>query len=129
MIVDSSALMAILNSEPEGDRLLRAAAAGQCRMSAGTAVEVGIVADARCARHGERLDALLRVLEIEIEPVTERQSEIARLAYRRFGRGSGSKASLNVGDCFSYALSVTAGEPLLFIGADFTHTDVAAHPY
>ncbi len=129
MIVDSSALMAILNAEPDGDRLLRAAAAGQCRLSAGTSVEVGIVADAKSARHGERLDDLLRVLEVEIEPVTVRQAEIARLAYRRFGRGSGSKASLNFGDCFSYALSVTAGEPLLYVGADFAHTDVAAQPY
>lgn len=129
MIVDSSALMAILSSEPDGDRLLRAAAAGTCRMSAGTAVEVGIVADARSARHGERLDELLRVLEIEIEPVTPRQAEVARLAYRRYGRGSGSQANLNFGDCFSYALSVTAGEPLLYVGADFAHTDVAAQPY
>ena len=129
MIIDSSALMAILSSEPDGDRLLRAAAAGTCRMSAGTAVEVGIVADARSARHGERLDELLRVLEIEIEPVTPRQAEVARLAYRRYGRGSGSQANLNFGDCFSYALSVTAGEPLLYVGADFAHTDVAAQPY
>lgn len=129
MIVDSSALMAILSSEPDGDRLLRAAAAGTCRMSAGTAVEVGIVADARSARHGERLDELLRVLEIEIEPVTPRQAEVARLAYRRYGRGSGSQANLNFGDCFSYALSVTAGEPLLYVGADFAQTDVAAQPY
>ena len=126
MIIDSSALMAILSSEPDGDRLLRAAAAGTCRMSAGTAVEVGIVADARSAR---LLDEILRVLEIEIEPVTPRQAEVARLAYRRYGRGSGSQANLNFGDCFSYALSVTAGEPLLYVGADFAHTDVAAQPY
>lgn len=129
MILDSSALVAILTLEPEGERLLRAAAAGRCRLSAATAVEVGIVADARSARHGERLDELLRLLEVEVEPVTARQAEVARLAYRRFGRGSGSKAALNVGDCFSYALSVTAGEPLLYVGADFAETDVAAQPY
>ena len=129
MILDSSALVAILTLEPEGERLLRAAAAGRCRMSAATAVEVGIVADARSARHGERLDELLRLLEVEVEPVTARQAEVARLAYRRFGRGSGSKAALNFGDCFSYALSVTAGEPLLYVGADFAETDVAAQPY
>lgn len=129
MILDSSALVAILTLEPEGERLLRAAAAGRCHMSAATAVEVGIVADARSARHGERLDELLRLLEVEVEPVTARQAEVARLAYRRFGRGSGSKAALNVGDCFSYALSVTAGEPLLYVGADFAETDVAAQPY
>ena len=129
MILDSSALVAILTLEPEGERLLRAAAAGRCRLSAATAVEVGIVADARSARHGERLDELLRLLEVEVEPVTARQAEVARLAYRRFGRGSGSKAALNFGDCFSYALSVTAGEPLLYVGADFAETDVAAQPY
>ena len=129
MILDSSALVAILTLEPEGERLLRAAAAGRCRLSAATAVEVGIVADARSARHGERLDELLRLLEVEVEPVTARQAEVARLAYRLFGRGSGSKAALNVGDCFSYALSVTAGEPLLYVGADFAETDVAAQPY
>lgn len=129
MIIDSSALMAILNGEPEGERLLRAAAAGPCLISAATAVEVGIVADARSARHGERLDELLRVLEVEVEPVTVRQAEVARLAYRRYGRGSGSRANLNDGDCFAYALSVTTGQPLLYVGEDFTHTDMAAHPY
>ena len=105
MIVDSSALMAILNGEPEGDSLLAVIA------------------------RNERLDELLEALEIRVEPVTVRQGEVARLAYRRFGRGSGSKAALNFGDCFAYALCVTAGEPLLFAGDDFAHTDVAAQPY
>ena len=129
MIVDSSALMAILNGEPEGDSLLAVIARNECRISAASSVEVGIVADARSTRHGERLDELLRALELQVEPVTVRQAEVARLAYRRFGRGSGSKASLNVGDCFAYALSVTAGEPLLFVGDDFAHTDVAVQPF
>jgi ribonuclease VapC len=126
VIVDSSALMAVLNGEPESDRLIAAMARVQCRISAATMVEIGIVADARSARHGERLDELIRALEIQVEPVTGRQAEVARLAYRRFGRGSGSRAALNFGDCFAYALSVTAGEPLLFVGEDFAHTDVAA---
>lgn len=129
MIIDSSALMAILNGEPEGDSLLAVIARSECRISAASSVEVGIVADARSTRHGERLDELLAALEIRVEPVTVRQAEVARLAYRRFGRGSGSKATLNFGDCFAYALSVTAGEPLLFVGEDFAHTDVAAQPY
>ena len=129
MIIDSSALMAILNGEPDGDSLLAVIARNECRISAASWVEVGIVADARSARHGERLDELLAALEIRVEPVTVRQAEVARLAYRRFGRGSGSKAALNVGDCFAYALCVTAGEPLLFVGDDFAHTDVAAQPY
>jgi len=130
MIIDSSALMAVLSDERLSESLLTAIArAEDCRISAASLVEIGIVADARSTRHGERLDALLAALEIRVEPVTVRQAEVARLAYRRFGRGSGSKAGLNFGDCFAYALSVTAGEPLLFVGNDFTHTDVAAQPY
>lgn len=126
MIVDSSALMAVLEDEPDADAVLEAATADECRMSAATWVEVSIVADARSAAHGERLNELVDVLEIAIEPVTARQAEVARLAYRRYGRGSGSPARLNVGDCFAYALSVTSAEPLLFVGADFPETDVAA---
>ncbi|WP_248580444.1 type II toxin-antitoxin system VapC family toxin [Nocardioides sp. InS609-2] len=125
MIVDSSALMAIVNDEPGAGRLLRAAAGADCRMSVATRLEVSIVADSRSAGHGERLDQIIEALEIEVVPVSVRQGEVARVAHRRFGRGSGSSARLNYGDCFAYALSVTTGEPLLFTGNDFTHTDVA----
>ncbi len=125
MILDSSALMAIVNQEPDSDRLLRTAAGVRCRMSVATWLEVTIVADARSTAHGARLDEILAALEVEVVPVTVRQGEVARVAYRRFGRGSESMARLNFGDCFAYALSVTAGEPLLFTGDDFTHTDVA----
>ncbi|MDO5677102.1 MAG: type II toxin-antitoxin system VapC family toxin [Propionibacteriaceae bacterium] len=118
--------MAIVNREPDGEALLRLAAQGPCRMSVATWVEVGIVADARSHTHGERLNQIIEALEIELMEVTERQAEVARLAYRRFGRGSGSPARLNFGDCFAYALAVTEGEPLLFTGEDFTHTDVAS---
>ncbi len=126
MILDSSALMAIVNLAPRSDRVLRSAAHASCRMSVATWLEVGIVADARSAAHGERLDRVIGTLEVELEPVSARQAEVARLAYRRYGRGSGSPARLNYGDCFAYALSVVAGEPLLFVGDDFRHTDVAA---
>ena len=95
-------------------------------MSAASWLEVAIVADNRSTTHGERLDRLVSTLDIEVVPVTVRQAEVARLAYRRYGRGSGSAARLNYGDCFAYALSVVAGEPLLFVGDDFTHTDVAS---
>lgn len=118
--------MAILEGEPTADAVLAAAASGSCRMSAATWVEVSVVADSRSSAHGERLDELIKVLEIDIEPVSIRQAEVARLAYRRYGRGSGSAARLNFGDCFAYALSVTAGEPLLFVGSDFPHTDIAS---
>lgn len=125
MIVDSSALMSIVHAEPGSERLLRTAAAGTCKMSVATWLEVGIVADARSAGHGERLDRVIATLEVELVPVSVRQAEVARLAHRRYGRGSGSPARLNYGDCFAYALSVVAGEPLLFVGNDFAHTDVA----
>ena len=68
---------------------------------------------------------MIEELGIEVVPVTSRQAEVARLAYQRFGRGSGSPARLNFGDCFSYALSTTEGRPLLFVGNDFRQTDVA----
>lgn len=129
MIIDSSALMAIINDEAEADRLLRAAATAPCRMSVATRLEVSIVADSRSTTHGERLDRILEVLNVEVVPVSVRDGEVARDAHRRFGRGSGSRARLNYGDCFAYALSVTAGEPLLFAGDDFTHTDVRAANY
>jgi ribonuclease VapC len=125
VIVDSSAVMAIVNDEPGAERLLRVAAGATCRMSVATWLEVSIVADARSTTHGERLDRIINALEIEVVPVSTREGEVARVAYRRYGRGSGSPAALNFGDCFAYALSVTTGEPLLFTGDDFTHTDVA----
>lgn len=128
MIVDSSALMAIVNREPGSDLVLEAIASTPARMSAATWVEVGIVADARSTAHGERLDKVIAALEIELVPVTPHQGAVARAAYRRFGRGSGSAARLNYGDCFSYALAITSGEPLLFTGDDFTHTDVTPRP-
>ena len=68
---------------------------------------------------------IFEALEIEVVPDSVRLGEVARTAHRRYGRGSGSPARLNLGDCFAYALSVTTGEPLLFVGEDFTHTDVA----
>jgi ribonuclease VapC len=125
MILDSSALMAIINDEPGSEDLIRALGANTCSMSVATWLEVCIVADARSATHGERLDRLLEGLGTQFVEVTRRQAEIARVAYRRFGRGSGSPAQLNFGDCFAYALSVTTGEPLLFVGDDFPHTDVS----
>lgn len=125
MIIDSSALMAIVNDESGADRLLRAAAEATCRMAVATRLEVSIVADSRSATHGERLDRIVEALEIEVVPDSVRLGEVARVAHRRYGRGSGSPARLNFGDCFAYALSVITAEPLLFTGDDFTHTDVA----
>ncbi|MGC2413622.1 MAG: type II toxin-antitoxin system VapC family toxin [Stellaceae bacterium] len=126
MIVDSSALVAILRDEPEAAACLRAIyAAGQCRISAANFLEAAIVIDAgRSPVASRRLDDLLRESGIAIEPVTEAQARIAREAYRDYGRGSDHPARLNFGDCFAYALARQSGEPLLFKGDDFTHTDV-----
>lgn len=125
MIVDSSALLAIVQDEPGAERLLVAASAADCRISAANWLEAMIVADARSSAHAERMERAVTALELRLEPVTERQVRVARHAYRRYGRGSGSGARLNFGDCFAYALSVTTGEPLLFVGDDFRQTDVA----
>ena len=94
-------------------------------MSAVNFVEVAIVID----RRGDpvvsrRLDDLIREASITIEPVTVAQAHLARAAHRDFGRGSGHRARLNLGDCFAYALARTTGEPLLHKGDDFGHTDV-----
>ena len=126
MIIDSSAIVAIMLSENDAAQHLAAlAAAEHPRMSAATYVETGIVADSsRNAADGRRLDTLLREARVTIEPVTEAQALIARQAYRDFGRGSGHPAGLNLGDCFAYALAKDLGEPLLYKGADFTHTDI-----
>ncbi|WP_203567582.1 type II toxin-antitoxin system VapC family toxin [Aestuariimicrobium ganziense] len=126
MIIDSSAVMAILNHEPGARALLQVALqAPQLQVSAATWVELGIVADNRSVTHGQRLETVLDELKVEIVPVDGRQARVARDAHRRYGRGSGSPARLNFGDCFSYALASTTGQKLLFVGDDFTHTDIA----
>lgn len=126
MILDSSALMAILGQEPGWQEVAALAAEGPCRISSATWVEVGVVADARSPRHGRRLDDLLAALNAEVVDLDAEQARVARDAYRRYGRGSGSPARLNFGDCLAYALATVRAEPLLFVGDDFTHTDVRA---
>jgi ribonuclease VapC len=128
MIVDSSALLAILRAEPEAASCAQAlAAAEDRRISAATYLETAIVIDgSREPIASRRLDELLREADVRIEPVTEEQARIARHAYRDFGKGSGHPAQLNFGDCFSYALAKATGEPLLFKGNDFLHTDLRA---
>jgi len=126
VIVDTSALVAILTLEPDG-RLYEAAleASPVNRISAATYVEVSLVIDrARDALVSRRLDEILAEGEVIIEPVTASQARIARDAYRDFGKGSGHRAGLNFGDCFAYALARELGEPLLFKGDDFGHTDI-----
>ncbi len=128
MIVDTSAIIAILRREADADRYADALAAATApRVSAGTYVETAIVVDAnRDPVLSGRLDELLAVTRITVDPVTQRHAEIARQAYRDFGKRSGHPAGLNFGDCFAYALARQAGEPLLYKGEDFSHTDVAS---
>ena len=126
MIVDTSALIAILRSERSAASCREAIEAAIVpRLSAATFLEACIVVDGnRDPVLSRRLDDLLRASEMFIEPVTEEQARIARQAYRDFGKGSGHPAQLNFGDCFAYALARETGEPLLFVGEDFIHTDV-----
>ncbi len=128
MIVDTSAFIAILRGEPDADRYVDALArAAEPLVSAGTYVETAIVVDAsRDPVLSGRLDDLLGVTGVKVEPLTKRHADIARRAYRDFGRGSGHPAGLNLGDCFAYALSRAAGKPLLYKGDDFGRTDVLA---
>lgn len=128
MIIDTSALIAILRDEPEARHFANVIeAATERRISATTYVEVGAVIDGGRDPVASRLvDALLDAASIVIEPVTEAQARIAREAYRDFGKGSGHAAGLNFGDCFSYALAKATGEPLLFKGDDFSRTDIVA---
>ncbi|MGL5817996.1 MAG: type II toxin-antitoxin system VapC family toxin [Phycicoccus sp.] len=128
MIVDTSALVAILGAEPERDTFLGAIrSADQVAMSAATYVELGAVVDGRQDPVASRLvDDLLTALRIEVVPLTPEQAAIGRAAYRDFGRGSGHPARLNLGDCYSYALARQTGRPLLYKGDDFGHTDMVS---
>ncbi|MGD0823482.1 MAG: type II toxin-antitoxin system VapC family toxin [Terriglobales bacterium] len=130
MILDTSALIVILRFEeeaPEFANLIANAAKSpaQPRISAVSYVEAGAVIDgSKDAVASRRFDELIDEAQIAIEPVTEAQARIARQAYRDFGKTSGHPARLNFGDCFSYALAKSKGEPLLFKGQDFSRTDV-----
>lgn len=128
MIVDTSAIVAILRGEPDADRYIEALGhATTPLISAGTYVETAAVVDAnRDPVLSGRFDDLLAVAGVKAEPLTKKHAEIARQAYRDFGKGSGHPAGLNLGDCFAYALARDSGEPLLFKGHDFNQTDVAS---
>lgn len=121
MIVDASALVAILHGEPEAGDFKSLVAENVTSVSAATALEAAIVVT--IDRHHE-LDQLLSDGDITVVPFDHAQAKVAREAYARYGRRSGSKARLNFGDSMAYALAKVSGEPLLFKGDDFTHTDV-----
>jgi ribonuclease VapC len=125
MVVDTSALLAILQDEPERRTLNEALEAADSRlMSVATMVEASIIIESRYGAEGLRdLDLLLERAGIELVPVDVEQARAARAAYSRFGKGR-HPAALNFGDCFSYALARVLGEPLLFKGDDFPRTDL-----
>lgn len=126
MIVDTSALVAILVGEEDADEMLETlVSASAPKISAATLVEAGIVLDSRSSpQQRRRLDDLLAVTGVEVVPFDARQAELARLAYSDFGRGSGHPAQLNLGDTFAYALHRVTGEPLLYKGRDFAEAGV-----
>ncbi|HZD75310.1 MAG TPA: type II toxin-antitoxin system VapC family toxin [Actinomycetota bacterium] len=126
MIIDSSALIAILRDEPEARAMAEAIEGASPRqVSAANWLETAVMIDgSRDPVASRRFDELIDVAGIEVVPATEGQALIARAAYRDFGKGSGHPAGLNFGDCFAYALAKERGEPLLFKDHDFAHTDV-----
>lgn len=125
MVIDASAILAILLAEDDAERYARAIeAALRPRMSAASYLEAAVVIDNRGDVVARReFDRFMRRTEIEVVAVDREQAEIARQAYRDFGKGR-HPAGLNFGDCFSYALAKSIDEPLLFKGADFSRTDV-----
>lgn len=126
MVIDTSALLAILLDEPERRAFNEAIDAAESRvMSAATFVEVSIVIESRYGAEGLRdLDLFIERAGIELAAVDAEQAHAARRAFSRFGKGR-HRAGLNYGDCFPYALATVLGEPLLYKGDDFPHTDVA----
>ena len=127
MIVDTSAVVAVLLDEPDALRFATAMmSAGGIGVSAATRVEMALVLEGRGGeRAGTNLDRLLADAQAEIIPFTAEHAALARDAWRRYGKGR-HPAGLNLGDCFAYALAKARNQPLLFKGDDFVHTDVKA---
>jgi ribonuclease VapC len=125
MIVDTSAVLAVLFAEDDAAAYSRAISEAESRrMSAANFVEAAIVVEAQTRSGGSRqFDAFIRRAGLVIEPVTEEQAHVARQAYSDFGKGR-HRAGLNFGDCFAYALAKVTGEPLLYKGEDFKRTDI-----
>jgi ribonuclease VapC len=125
MVIDTSALLAILQGEPERRNFIEAIeSADFARLSVASLVETSIVIESRHGAEGLRdLDRFISRAGIELVPVDSEQGQVARSAFSRFGKGR-HRAGLNYGDCFSYAAAISLGEPLRCKGADFIHTDV-----
>lgn len=126
MVIDTSALVAMLSDEPEADPFEAAVEADPVRlMSTASYLETAIVIEMRFGEPGGReLDLWLHRAAVDLVGVDTDQANAARAAYRSYGKGR-HHAGLNYGDCFSYALAKVSGQPLLFKGDDFTHTDIS----
>jgi ribonuclease VapC len=130
MVIDTSALLAIIFDETESEAIAQAIEDDPVRLiSAGTYLECSIVLMSRSREAGaEALDEFVASAGCDVVPVTRRQAQVARSAFRQFGKGN-HPARLNFGDCFAYALARTSEEPLLYKGKDFSRTDIAAVPW
>ncbi|HEY3799834.1 MAG TPA: type II toxin-antitoxin system VapC family toxin [Caulobacteraceae bacterium] len=131
IVVDSSALVAVMLDEPLGPAMVTClSSAPACFLSVANYVETGQVMTQRSRRGPQaeldRFHQILREFDIQLVPVDEDQARVALDARIRFGRGFGHRAHLNYSDCFAYALAKTRGLPLLFVGDDFTHTDIVS---
>ena len=129
MVIDTSAILAILLDEPERRAFNEAIEAAESRvLSTATFVEISMVIESRYGAEGLRdLDVFLERAGVELAAVDSEQAHVARRAFSRFGKGR-HPAGLNYGDCFSYALATVLGEPLLYKGEDFRHTDIPSFP-
>jgi len=127
MVIETSALVAMLTDEPDAQRFEAAVEADPVRlMSTASYLEAAIVIEQRFGEPGGReLDLWLHRAGVDLVSVDPEQAEVARSAYRRFGKGR-NRAGLNYGDCFAYALAKVSGEPLLYQGNDFANTDIGA---
>ena len=121
MIVDSSALVAVLKAEDEMEEFTELIGTTPSKLSAAAFLECSIVLGPHLHR---RLDEFVREASMQVIPFDNEQAEIARAAHVRYGKKSSSRAQLNFGDCMVYALAKVMDEPLLFKGDDFTHTDI-----
>jgi ribonuclease VapC len=129
MVLDTSAILAILQNEPERRKFNEAIEAAETRsLSTASFVECSLILESRYGSDGVRdLDLFIAKAQVSLVPVDEEQANLARLAFRKYGKGR-HPAGLNFGDCFSYALAHAIDEPLLCKGNNFSQTDVECHP-
>ena len=129
MVFDTSAILAILQNEPERRKFNEAIETAETRsLSTASFVECSMILESRYGADGVRdLDLFIAKAQVSLRAVDEEQADLARRAFRKYGKGR-HPAGLNFGDCFSYALARALDEPLLFKGNDFGQTDIECHP-